>query len=144
MDNSRTLENKVRHYLESLGYPSSAIVTEARLPFDERADLVVIVNGSPLIVVEIKTDVPLPSPVKVDELQFHPYVRELQAFAYHLNSPYYLLTNGSSFLWFTTGGTGRPRIIENPVHYGDILDTISTRLSRNIIAQTFQEVKDLL
>lgn len=116
MNENEILNDIVYHYLTELGYrPTSMVpnVSVEKMPTANRVDLVVYDNDLPYLLVEVKSHTP-----KTDdpnELKFHPYVRELQAQAFALSAPYYLLTNGQLFLWFTTDSTGRPKLLATPV-----------------------------
>jgi len=111
----KNVAEQVQNYLEGLGYSRYLLSSDVRTNYNERIDFVVYSNGMPYIVVEIKPDEQLFNKKNPDDLLFNPYVRQAQAYATFLNAPYYLLTNGTSFLWFTTDDSGRPELLTNPV-----------------------------
>lgn len=93
---------QVQDYLEELGYPKYLLSSGVRTEYGERVDVVVYEKGTPHIIVEVKSEPGFPKAKDADSLRFDSSVRQAQAHATSLNAPYYLLTNGSSFLWFTT------------------------------------------
>src|SRR5260370_5650542 len=127
MNENKILNELVLPYLVNLGYQKSSIthniLIEGIQDF-KAGDLIVYNNDQPYFVVEVRSTVPEKNDPEL--LKFHPDVRELQSQASALNAPYYLLSDGISFLWFTTDTIGRPKLLSNPV------TPISERENRSI------------
>lgn len=97
--------------------------------------MVVFSNKAPYIAIEIKSDEKLFNTKNSEDLLFNPYVRQVQAYATFLKAPYYLLTNGLSFFWFTTDDAGRPKLLASPVlspDHSDLSDHDIVRLLQNL------------
>jgi N-6 DNA Methylase/Type I restriction enzyme R protein N terminus (HSDR_N) len=135
--NEKNVAEQVQTYLEGLGYSRYLLSSEIRTNYNERIDFVVYSNGTPYIAVEIKSDDQLFNKKNPDDLLFNPYVRQAQAYATFLNAPYYLLTNGVSFLWFTTDDSGRPELLTSPV-----VSLENKYLSSNDITRVLQDLRD--
>jgi len=108
----------VRSYLVKLGYQESLITTEVSVK-EAQVDLVVYNDSHSYIAIEIKHTIPDRDP---ELLKFHPYVRKLQAHAAALGAPYYLLTDGISFLWFRTDPFGRPELLDAPLSSSETME----------------------
>ncbi len=107
--------NKVKRYLEKLGYPSSTVLYEYRTTNSGFFDIVVKTNEGILIVIEVKDKIPINLDNK-EEIGFHPITRQLQKNAHDLKAEYYIVSDGSRHIWLTTGINGRPIII-NEIPY---------------------------
>lgn len=129
------------NYLVELGYETKQI--EQEVPFGHtRADLVVYERGLPRIAVEINSAINAFTSLKEEELQFHPIVRTIQRVAKTANAPYYLVSDGRSHYWFSTGQTGRPQLLQTPVKASISLDQRGTHISRDTLIRIFQEIRD--
>lgn len=113
------IDKRICEYFISLGYVETMFEREVSL-FNQysnasRMDFVVKQSNKPYIVVEVKaakTFVNLDN----EELKYDPSVRQVQTYAMHSGAKYFVVTNGSDYLWFETGKDGRPQNIE-PVFY---------------------------
>ncbi|MCU5303200.1 N-6 DNA methylase [Bacillus toyonensis] len=105
-------------YFTELGYPEISIDTQVLIK-SIRYDMVIYKDKVPFITVEIKYT---GSPLSDEDVEFNPYIEELQYKALVLETPYYVLTNGISFTWFKTGETGRPQLLEDPVYNNQTLE----------------------
>lgn len=132
-------------YLMGLGFPDWAVEPEVSTHRGQRADFVIYREDKrPLAVVEMKfrdRDYP-----KRDEskIRFHPYVRQVQVIADQLRAPYYLLTNGDSFLWFTTDKSGWPRLLDEPITPELIFEAGRYQLSKENLVRALQEFQSFL
>lgn len=132
-----SITERVQTYLEGLGYSKYLLSSDVRTNYNESIDFVVYSNETPYIAVEIKSDKQLFNTKTQDELRFNPYVRQVQAYATILNAPYYLLTNGTSFLWFTTDDMGHPELLSSPVRPSE-----KRSLSEYNVTRLLQELRD--
>ncbi len=110
MENELQQFNKVKNYLERLGYPSSSILFEYPTSNNGFADIVVKTNEGVLIVVEVKNKIPFNLNDR-EEIGFHPITRQLQKNAQDLEAKYYIVSDGFQHVWLKTGLSGRPIII---------------------------------
>ncbi|MBP2643898.1 MAG: restriction modification system specificity domain protein [Firmicutes bacterium] len=105
--------SKVREYfIQVLGYSPSNIRENVRNK-GYVADLVIWDGETPYILVEVKGKNLLP---KQNEIKFEPSVAQAQKLAVIFHAQYYVVTDGETFLWFSTDEIGRPSIIEEPIH----------------------------
>ncbi len=110
---------RVREYFISLGY--SEIMFESDVSLKNKfssnmyADFIVKKANKPYIVVEIKLNKSF-SNIDINDLKYDPSVRQVQTYAMQSGAEFFIVTNGSEFLWFKTGEDGRPKKIE-PVFY---------------------------
>lgn len=145
MSTETDTEQQIITYLMRLGFPDWAIEPEVRTRRGQRADFVIYrQDRRPLAVVEMKSrdrDYP-----KRDEpkLRFHPYVRQVQIVADQLRAPYYLLTNGHSFLWFTTDKSGWPRLLDEPITPELVFEAGRYQLSKEHLVRALQEFQSFL
>lgn len=144
MDSEINISNQVREYLQTLGYSKAVIASGVRVKFNEVADFVIYNENNPWIVAEIKSEGGFPATAERDQLRFHPYIRELQLYATSLKAPYYLLTNGKEFLWFTTDKSGRPTLLSEPVIPSKHKDIEKVGPAKGTLVQIFRELRDLI
>lgn len=125
---------QIREYFIGLGYNKTMFESEISLynqfSNTSRVDFVVKQSNKPYIVVEAKLAKSFSS-LDNEDLKYDPSVRQVQTVAMHSGADYYVVTNGSEFLWFETGEDGRPRKIE-PVFY-------DSRNSDNVLGATVGE-----
>jgi len=140
---SEEIIRRVENYLLRLGYSKEMMARNVRIGHTQ-VDLVVYEHDDPRIVVEIKNEKSFPKRDKIETLRFHPYVRVTQSLAKSLGTPYYLLSDGESFLWFTTNEAGRPELLLNPIHPMVSVDTDLKTLSKNILVRIFNELREHL
>lgn len=108
--------HKVDEHFTKLGYKLSTMSHDVKIGYERRVDLVVYDEDEPYVVAEITNTKNLPNTRKETDLQFHPVVRKTQSSANDLDAPYYLLTDGVEFFWFTTDDMGRPQLLHRPVY----------------------------
>lgn len=141
---SEAIDKVVRQYLIDLGYGESDIHYDVQTGQGRRADVVVYADGEPQIVAEyVPPNKGFPSDKDEKRLRFDPYVRQLQSYAVDLNAAYFLLTDGRSFLWFTTDRSGRPLLLGSPVRATRASRPGSTpaRATREDIRQTLHNLR---
>jgi N-6 DNA Methylase/Type I restriction enzyme R protein N terminus (HSDR_N)/Type I restriction modification DNA specificity domain len=144
MDERSNLYSLVRRYLANLGYKDPLLATEVPMKETQeikRGDLVVYDHNRPYIVIEVKPDIP--DKKDSDLLKFHPHVRKLQSYATTLGAPYYLLTDGISFLWFMTDASGRPMLLDAPIFSTEITET-HTQPSKETVLRSLRSLKQHL
>ena len=150
MQREITAIQNVRKYLINLGYPEVQIISNVRVDkkqdtdfsiYRKELDLVVYNENSAWLVVEVKSNIDF-SVKDVTELRYNPYVRQLQSYARALNAPYYLLSNGDNYLWFTTDNSGRPQIVENPILPSDLKSEVSS--NKLLLTKVLREFKNIL
>lgn len=136
----------VHEYLTGLGYSEPMLKSGVATAHGQRADLVIYEESQPLVVVDFKTTESFPGVEDSTQLRFHPYVRQLQSYATALNAPYYLLTDGESFLWFRTDSNGRPYLLNEPIRprHDFKIERSSFRPPKEFIFQTLKNLRDLL
>jgi hypothetical protein len=135
----------VTTYLMRQGFPESLIASDVITRRGQRADLVIYRgDDKPLAVIEVKPhDRDYPDREE-PKLRFHPYVRQVQLIADQLRAPYYLLTNGNSFLWFTTDISGWPRLLDRPITPELVYESGQYRLSKEDLVRALQEFQRFL
>jgi hypothetical protein len=145
MSTETNAEQQIITYLMRLGFPDWSIRSEVRTRRGQRADFVIYrQDNRPLAVVEMKSydrDYPERDEPK---LRFHPYVRQVQVVADQLRAPYYLLTNGDLFLWFTTDRSGWPRLLDEPITPELVFESGQYRLSKENLVRALQEFQSFL
>lgn len=105
-------------YFTNLGYAETMF--ERDVAFSNqfsnvaKVDFIVKQANSPFIVVEAKLAKTFEK-VDNEKLKYDPSVRQVQTYAMSINAPYYVVTNGNSYLWFETDEDGRPCRID-PIH----------------------------
>lgn len=111
----------VKNYLINLGYSEIQIRSNIRIDqsqdtdysiYGKVLDLVVYRDNNAWIVIEVKSHLKM---VDAKEWKYNPYVRQLQSYARAIHAPYYLLTDGINYFWFSTDLSGRPQFIPNPI-----------------------------
>ncbi|KUO73617.1 MAG: hypothetical protein APF81_16160 [Desulfosporosinus sp. BRH_c37] len=111
--------SQIREYFIGLGYNETMFESETssynQFSNTSRVDFVVKQSNKPYIVVEAKLANSFAN-LNSEDLKYDPSVRQVQTFAMHSGADYYVITNGSEFLWFETSEDGRPKKIE-PVFY---------------------------
>jgi len=112
--NERQLFFRVEQRLIEFGYSKDSIQFEFKTPLGRRADIVIFENDKPKIVVEIKGENAL-LPEKDTELKYHPATRQAQSYAKELHAPFFVVTNGADFRWFTADEDGRPKLLQYPI-----------------------------
>jgi len=134
----------VQQYLANLGFSNVSMESEVSTGFDQKADLVIFDEEKPLVVVEFKSAESFPESNE-SVLRFHPFVRQLQSYATVLKAPYYLLSNGSSYLWFETDESGRPNLLREPVVPPEkSAKTVPpVRPDKHDLIKAFRRIKDL-
>lgn len=139
------IRERVISYLSELGFPRSVIAPDITTRRGQRADFVIYRgDNKPLAVIEVKSrdrDYPTREEPK---LRFHPYVRQAQLIADQLRAPYYLLSNGKSFLWFTTDRSGWPRLLASPITPDLSFEGGRYRLSKDDLVRTLQELQSFI
>jgi SAM-dependent methyltransferase len=144
MQENESILKQIQGYLNDLGYPLQSMVIDRQIESFGRVDLLVYSEGQPWIVVETKRGEQFPDPKDGDRLRFNPYVRKLQSVANSVNAPYYLLTNGESFLWFTTDTSGRPQRLDSPILPIKKPEPHKSSASKDLLLYTFRTLKDFL
>lgn len=133
----------IKNYFVNLGYAETMFEKDTTFPNQysnvAKADFIVKRENSPFIVVEAKSTKKFEN-IDNEKLKFDPSVRQVQAYAMSLDAPYYVVTNGDSFLWFETAEDGRPCKIE-PIHYAPVNTTNSSSISLN---EAFNYCRDFL
>ena len=110
MKDQQKLYDNVIHYLDKLGYGAENIQYEVLTVSNRRVDMFVqYPNGSIAIEVKEYSDI---FNLEASELGYHPIVRILQQHAIDLRAAYYIVSDGYQFLWFRTGPSGRPVMID--------------------------------
>lgn len=107
-----TIDNllrKARQKLLELGFKSSDIYNEYRFNNRYVSDIVVLHEGNPYLVIELKGN---DENITNLDYKFDPAVRQAQAYANILKAPFYSVFNGNDFFWFTTDSNGRPESLE--------------------------------
>lgn len=105
----------IREYFLGLGYNETMFETEIstfnQFSNAQYIDFAIKKSNNIHIIVEAKA---LKSFIGLndDDLKYEPTVRQVQMLALDINAPYYVVTNGSEFLWFETNEDGRPKKIE--------------------------------
>lgn len=107
-------------------------------------DLVVYDRETPRIVVDITTSEEIPQKDDSSKLRFDPRVRNVQSYATTLKAPFFLLTNGETYLWFRTDDSGRPQIISEPVLPTMSASEVSSHLTKDIIVRKLNELRSVL
>ncbi|WP_116787002.1 restriction endonuclease subunit S [Flavobacterium psychrotrophum] len=105
-------------YLNHLGYGAETIEYKIRTPSDSNVDLLVTSNGDNLIAVEIKQQIDI-FDLNSSDIGYQPAIRQLQRVANELKANVFMISNGVNFMWFKTGDSGRPIIIE-PIVFREI------------------------
>lgn len=139
------VRQRVTSYLNELGFPQSVIAPDIPTRRGQRADFVIYRgDNKPLAVIEVKSqdqDYPTREEPK---LRFHPYVRQAQLIADQLRAPYYLLSDGKSFLWFTTDRSGWPLLLDRPITPDLSFEAGQYRLSKDDLVRTLQELQSFI
>ncbi|MGA9347441.1 MAG: type I restriction enzyme HsdR N-terminal domain-containing protein [Anaerolineae bacterium] len=143
MRQESVIRELVKSYLVELGYPESGMTLEVRTREGRVADLVVHDQDGPRVVVEVKSGKRFPVDKEPSRLRFDPYVRQVQSYATELGAPYYLVTDGESFLWFTTDDSGRPQLLDSPVPPTPGVEAVSLPPSREAILGVLWRLRDL-
>lgn len=143
MDDAIAADEVLIRYLIELGYQRKNIVREERLSSAKRIELVVYHQNKPFIAVEVKAGDRFPEAGDPD-LLFHPYVRQLQQYAYGIHAPYYLLTNRTRHLWFVNDRTGRPSLLKDAIRPSENTALPSPGPSRTTLVQTLSNLKTRL
>lgn len=138
--NERDVFFKVEKRLIQLGHSKDSIQFEVKTPLGRRADVVVFQGDKAKIVIEIQ-NISVLLPETDSELKFHPATRQAQAYAKELGAPYFAITNGSVYRWFTTADDGRPKLIPYPVLTGPS-STEDTSLGKNKILHILFDLAD--
>ncbi|EIA08684.1 N-6 DNA methylase [Flavobacterium frigoris] len=102
---------QVKKYLEKLGYPPESIYFEYSISSGKRIDVVVKKEKSVFIAIEVKNPQIFNFETIVD-IEYHPLTRKIQREAQEVDAEYFILTNGTNYLWMKTGFGGRPEKIE--------------------------------
>lgn len=134
--------SKIKDYLLDLGYTQLQIRSDIKTTQGELVDFIVYFKDKPWIVVEVKKNFDF-NEQNYNELRFNPYIRKLQLNAKHFSSPYYLLTNGNSFLWFQTDSSGRPEALKSPVCAPPSSEK-ELPPNKEFITKLFRHLKDIL
>jgi len=133
----------IRKYFTDLGY--TEIMFESDVAFSNQfsnianVDFIIKQGNSPFIVVEAKLTKTFEN-IDNEKLKYDPSVRQVQKHAMNLDAPYYVVTNGNSFLWFETNEDGRPYKID-PIHFVTMDATNTSYLPLN---DAFNYCRDLL
>jgi len=141
MKTERTIVDLVEQYFIRLGYPKKGIGLNVKTAYGQ-VNLVVHDQEKPRIAVEIKDESRFPEDDS-KALRFHPYVRQLQSYAKALGTPYYVLTDGKTFLWFATDEVGRPELLRDPIRPTVSADAIPHGISKSLLLRVFHELRDL-
>lgn len=143
-DNAREVLDLIRERLRGLGYDDQLIEFVA-VTNDSSVDLVVYNSErEPWVAVEAK-GVEFSRALTHEQLRFHPSVRRLQASATTLRAPFYALSDGKDFLWFTTDELGRPQLLDAPVVAAPSSATVSPAASsRTAIVQALTQLNGLV
>ncbi len=134
----------VQQYLQDLGYQPSAIASQVLTEQGRHVDLVAYSDDKPYVVVEIKANKALPSSSLPEQLRFDPDVYTAQHYARSLKAPYFMLTNGTEFLWFTNDAVGRPLLLAEPVASAKQLLHDETQVSPSAVSRLLRNVRDYL
>jgi hypothetical protein len=143
MDAEKALVEKVERYFTNLGYAKKDIWPSTRTFYGQEVDLVIYDRETPKIAVEIKRNIIFPKMDDVGDLKFHPYVRKTQAFAKRIGAPYYILTDGDTFLSFTTDEMGRPELLRSPIYPSIKNESKFPEISKNLLIRIFHELREL-
>jgi hypothetical protein len=143
MEQERAISEKVRQYLQSIGYNNIEAEIETSLGM---ADLVVFEQGAPKIVVETKSPLSIVQEDEEKNLPYNPYVRRLQNHAKFLKSRYYILSDGKTHLWFVTDESGRPQKIKGPIVASEAGEEISRkrRYTKRDLSKFLGELWDIM
>lgn len=111
--------SQIREYFLGLGYNEtmfeSGLSLNNPLSNVSKVDFVVKQSNKPYVIVEAKLGKSFVN-LASEDLKYDPSVRQVQTYALHSGADFYVVTNGSEFLWFKTGKDGRPETIE-PVFF---------------------------
>lgn len=107
------LTNKARRKLIDFGFSAKDIVAEYSIQDKYRADLVVLWENKPYIVIEVKS-ISFPKDFKADYVRFDPMVKQAQSFASILEAPFFSVFNGQTFYWFSSNKSGRAELVDIP------------------------------
>ena len=125
MKTEKKISENMKMYFSSLGYPESTYAIEISRDnhingqfINSRIDFAIILNDAIQIIVEIKNK-EISSNLKADLLRFDPAIRQAQYYAQNVKAKYFIITDGLSYLWFTTDDDGRPVQI-SAVKYKDL------------------------
>jgi len=133
----------IRKYFANLGYAETMF--ESDVAFSNqfsnvtKVDFIVKQANAPFIVVEAKLAKTFDN-INNEKLKYDPSVRQVQTYAMSLNAPYYVVTNGNSFLWFETDEDGRPCKID-PIRCATMNTTNASFIPLN---EAFNYCRDLL
>jgi len=143
MEQERIILEKVRQYFQSLGYNNIEMEVSTTLGM---ADLVVLEQGIPKIVVETKSSLSFVQTDEEKNLPYNPYVRRVQSYSKFLKSRYYVLTDGKDYLWFVTDESGRPQKINGPIVASESSEEIShkRRYTKRDLSKFLGELWDIL
>jgi len=145
MSTETKARQQITSYLMRLGFPEGVITPDVMTRRGQRADFVIYRRDKkPLAVIEVKShDRDYPDR-REPKLRFHPYVRQVQLIADQLKAPYYLLTNGDSFLWFATDRAGWPRLLDEPITPELVFEAGRYRLAKEDLVRALQELQRFL
>ncbi len=115
MDNTTEIIERVEHRISKLGYPVSSIVRDIRTPSGKMVDLAVYEQDRCKIIFEAKIGLRLNKQSDALDLRFNPFVRTAQLLAKEMSAPYYVVSNETLDLWFTTSDLGRPQLLASPI-----------------------------
>jgi hypothetical protein len=135
---------KVKDYFSSLGYDLDSFRFEVPVESGHRADLTINDGASTLIIVEVKKSSEKLPTSDERNLRFDPIVRQLQTYAATLAAPFYVLTNGSDYLWFKTDESGRPSRLSEPIPAHPELGRTGRIGSNEQVIQIFAYLRDVL
>lgn len=103
--------HQVKKYLEKLGYPPESIYFEYQITSGRRIDVVVKKENVVFIAIEVKNPQVFNFETVID-IEYHPLTRKIQREAQESGAEYFILTNGTNYLWMKTGFGGRPEKID--------------------------------
>lgn len=139
------MKQAVTAYLIGLGFDESSIASEVGTGRKERIDFVIYRKDQrPLAIIELKARGKDYPKSKDSKLRFHPFVRQAQFLADELKAPYYSVSDGFSFYWFTTDSSGWPRLLEHPITPSITHERESTESSQEDLTRSLQELQQFL
>lgn len=140
-----TFHPNVQAYFLNLGYNPESLQFKWQAGNNQILDLVVLDNQNPFIVVEFKNDRYLFTIENLNELRFHPFIRQIQSYAISLNAPYFVVTNSEQFMWFKTDESGRPFLLSQPISpQNPKNETANLKNNESEIINLFINLRDLV
>jgi hypothetical protein len=136
--NDFTIFRRIQRHLQALGYPTEAIHLEFHNHRGRRIDVVVMHKGRAAVAIEARSGELFPHG---DDklLPFDAAVRQAQFAAVEIGAPFYVVTDGTKFLWFETDQSGRPARLADAKRFNELTALIGDRVAREERIGTAQQ-----